>query len=123
MLVCNNLSRSCKKKVADKLEVTAERVVAEYAKLAYANVADTMKKGMTFEDIIKLDKNVSAAIESVTVVQTETKTGKSTSVKLKMHSKTAALDALGRHTGIFEKDNAQKVELFKAFLGVDMDKV
>lgn len=100
--------KSLKEKVNKKLEVTPERIIEEYVKLGYANIADLMKEGMSFEDIKKLPRDVSAAIESVSIVTNETKFGTTTNVRIKMHSKTAALDALSKHTGVFEKDNEQR---------------
>lgn len=115
--------KSLQESVNDRLEVTAERIVAEYAKIGFANISDLMKEGMSFEDVVKLPRNVSAAIESVNIITTQTDFTTTTNVKIKMHSKTAALDALGKHTGIYKEDNKQKSDLFKAFLGIDTDKV
>lgn len=116
--------QSLQTKQNTKLEISAERVVEEYAKLGFSNIADLMNEGMTFEDIKKLDPKISAAIESVSVTETFDKQGNRTiNTKIKMHSKPAALDALGKHTGIYKEDNKQKSDLFKAFLGIDTDKV
>lgn len=110
-------------KINNKLEITAERIIEEYAKIGFTNIADLMKEGMSFEDVKKLPRDVSAAIESVNIITSETEFGRTTNVKIKMHSKTAALDALGKVKGIYKEDNKQKSDLFKAFLGIDTDKV
>lgn len=124
LLKVQEFIKSLQKKVADKLEITAERVVEEYAKIGFSNIADLMKEGMTFEDIKNLDPKISATIESVSVTETFDKQGnRSINTKIKLHSKPAALDALGKHTGIYKEDNKQKSDLFKAFLGIDTDKV
>jgi len=94
-------------KIATKLEVTAERVVAEYAKLAFANMADyvNVHEGDPFTDLTGCDRDKFAAISELTSETYTDGRGEDArdvkKVKLKLHDKKAALDSLGRHLGMF----------------------
>lgn len=89
-------------------EITEERIKAEYAKIAFSNMQDFVKEGMTFEDLKKMPRSKVAAVESFTVTEQVTQFGTTTNVKVKLHSKTKALEDLGKNVGMFEKDNKQK---------------
>lgn len=113
-----------------KVSITAESVVAELARIGFAKINDFVnvveferKRDIFSEDVnetlepeitkikivdIKLTGEMSAdnisAISSI-------KQGKD-GIELKLHDKVKALELLGRHLGIFEKDNLQsKAEL------------
>jgi len=100
--------------LAKKYNVTQERVIEEYAKIAFANQQDYLGVDNSIVDISQIDRDQAAAVESVqtTVNKTTNKSGtkeyETLNVKIKLHSKTSALDSLGKHLGIFEKDNAQR---------------
>ena len=87
--------------------VRAEDVIKEFIKVGFANMSDfaswngsevSLKSSEELEDI-----NIAAVSE---VSSTSTTTG--TNVKIKLHNKLSALESLGKHLGIFEKDNSQK---------------
>lgn len=100
-------------RLADKLDVTAERVVAELAKLGFSNMLDYIRineDGQPYTDFSALTREQAAAIGEVTV---ETRTereidgeGESISVpvrkvRFKLADKRAALVDLGKHLGLF----------------------
>lgn len=107
-----------RQKLTQKLEITQERVLREYAKLAFSDIRQVAKwgesvavKGESSSQVIvrnalaliasaELSEDTAAAVEEVS----ETRQG----LKIKMHDKKGALDSLARHLGLFEKDNAQK---------------
>lgn len=100
-------------RIADKLEVTAERVVQEYARIAFANLSDAARWTDTSFGAVasdNLDANTAAAIKSVTLKRTVTREGKSdretehTEQRIEMHDKKGALDSLARHLGLFKAD-------------------
>lgn len=98
--------------------VTLERVVTELARVALSDMRDAISWGtrpvnigngveieMAYaepKDSASLSPDVSAAVAEVS----QGKTG----FKLKMHSKTAALDMLMKHLGGYERDNEQKAD-------------
>lgn len=76
--------------------VSQDRVVAELAKIAFADPRDVMTwgpDGVRFKDSEEMD----AASASIVAEVSETKDG----MKVKLHDKQAALTALARHLGMF----------------------
>lgn len=63
----------------------------------------------------KLPPHIAAAVESIDIKETYTGTGETrtlsgTQVKVKLHCKLDALNALAKHLGLFEKHNQQQQE-------------
>jgi len=104
-------------KLQEKIEVTQQMVLEELHKIGFSNIQDLMEEGFSFKDIIELEKNQAAAIESVKVkTTTRTFDGNSETTKevtLKKFDKVKALEQLGKHLGFFEVDNKQKGLKFK----------
>ncbi len=96
--------------MATKMDITAQRVIDEYAKIAFCNTQDLLLADNQVADISQLPPEIAAAVSSVQV-ETRHDNGKSKGytekVKFTLHSKTQALDALGKHLGIFKEDNDQ----------------
>ncbi len=108
--------QALRKKIEIKTGVTAERVINELAKVGFSNIQDFISgDDNKITDISQLKREVAAAVESIQVDIRHDggdSEGYTEKVKLKLHSKLNALSDLGRHLGIFEKDNKQKnVEL------------
>jgi len=88
------------KSTIDRLEITAEKVLREFAKIAFADPRSVMEwdaNGVTVRASSELTDDEAATVAEVS--QTVTKDGGS--MKLKMHDKVAALNALGRHLALF----------------------
>jgi len=92
-----------------KAEVTAERVIAEYAKLAFTDLPGIVTfdgTSMSVADFDKLTPEQRACIKKFRV-KTETKMqpdGEKVPVdvvEVELHSKQAALDSLAKHLGMF----------------------
>lgn len=82
---------------SDRTQVTADRVLQEYASLAFYDPADIGSAGIRRpQDIRKLPEAVRRAI----VGWSWDKNGKLT---LKLSSKTPALDAIAKHLGMFRE--------------------
>lgn len=101
-------------KRSDKLEITAESVVAELAKLGFCNMQDYMRSGTDgdpYLDFSALTRDQAAALSEVTVEDYVEGRGKDARdvkrVKFKLADKRAALVDLGRHLGLFK----ERVEL------------
>lgn len=76
--------------------ITADNVLREFARLAFANLTDVVDVNsgtVVIEDFDDLPREVTAAISEVA----QTKDG----IRVKFHSKTQALEALGRHLALF----------------------
>lgn len=83
-------------KVAKKAEVTVERIVAEYARIGFADPRKAVAWAgnvVTAKASTELDDDAAACIAEVS----QTKDG----IRIKFHSKTAALDSLAQHLGMF----------------------
>jgi phage terminase small subunit len=85
------------KERSERTQITADEVIREIAKLAFADidaVADWDDNGATVIPKSKLAPGVTRTIAEVS----NTKFG----IKLKMHDKKGSLELLGRHLGIFK---------------------
>lgn len=86
-----------------RVEKNGDDVVNEYIKLAFSNISDYLNDDFSFKPLS--DVRNSEAIAGIKV--TENKDG-SKSIEFKLHDKKGSLQDLGKHYGVFEKDNAQK---------------
>lgn len=88
------------KKREEKLEITADKVIAEIAKLAFANTTDILEitdHGVVIKDLKDIDTTCISSAEEVF-----DKDGMRVGVKVKLHDKTKNLELLGRHLGLFK---------------------
>lgn len=84
-----------------RYEISADRVVSEYAKIAFARVTDYTTfgpKGVTARDSKDIDES---ALDAIAEVKERSGKGSRRCVSIKLHSKTEALHALGKHLGLF----------------------
>lgn len=85
---------------ATRTEITADRVLREYARVAFGDPRSVMEWG---PDGVKLKASADLTDDEAALVsevsQTTTKDGGS--IKLKTNSKLQALEALGKHLGMF----------------------
>jgi phage terminase small subunit len=94
-------------KQAEKLEITAEMVRAEMAKLAFANMQDFMKvgpDGAPVTDFSSLTRDQAAALQSITVEEfTDGRSDKREvrRVKFTLADKAKNLEMLGKHFNMF----------------------
>lgn len=88
---------------AERLEISADRVAQEYARIAFAQMSDFVTfgpDGVTVRDLGDLTPDQVAAVAEVS--QTTTQGGGS--IKFKLHDKLAALNALTKHLGMNAPD-------------------
>ena len=87
------------KKRNEKLEVTADRVVIELARIAFSDTTSAIRiedGRVVVRDTNDLDENTRRAISEIS----ETTTANGGTVKVKFHDKTRALELLSRHLGL-----------------------
>ena len=84
-----------------RTEVSSDQVLEELAKIAFANFRDYWPKEGETLDLHRLDRDRTAAVEELTVVETVRGGVLNRRTRLKMHDKLAALTNLARHLGMF----------------------
>lgn len=92
-----------------KSGINKQRILEEYAKIAFSDIRELYAGDNQLLDIRQIDDTTAGAVASVEV--DEVRAGDLTigyTKKVKLHNKLAALESLGKHLGIFEKDNTQK---------------
>ena len=117
---------SLRHRLTEKTLVDGVKVVRELGKLAFTNIMDYVwvdeDGNVKFLSFDTIDKDKLAAVESIKVRTTTTGTGKNQytteTTEFKLCSKTSALDKLGKHFGIYEKDNEQKKQTIYDILAI-----
>ena len=99
-----------KDKLLRKNELKADDVIKELKKIAFRSAdefaeQDDETKVLKFKEFKEISERAKASIESI-------KIGQKGDVELKIASKLNALEQLGRHFGIYDKDNAQRAKPF-----------
>jgi len=93
------------KRIAAKLEVTQESIVAELAKIAFANMGDfvtlSADGASLLPDFSRVTRQEMAAVTTITVDEFSGAQVRHT--KLQLHNKVAALTTLAKHLGMFTK--------------------
>lgn len=113
------------KELSEKTGITAERILQELADIGFNNMKDFVNGNNSVLELKYLDKRKTAAVSKVkTTVTSRTvfENGKpsavtETTTELAMHNKIAALELMGKHIGLFEKDNKQKQAVVKLKVG------
>ena len=96
-----------------KLEITEERVLAEYAKIAFYNALDVFTEDGSLKSIPMIDRHLGAAIHGLKIKNIAAVYDISECIQTHIHEikfqpKDKALEALSKHLGLFEKDNSQR---------------
>lgn len=103
--------------VLKKLEITRERVLLEFARIGFSDIRELYDEDNNLRPIKELSDDAAAALAAVEADELFAAGlgGKMMQVgvtkKAKLHNKIAALEALGKHLGLFEADNKQKQPL------------
>lgn len=96
-----------------RTEITADKVLKEYAKIAFFDIRSIYNESNSLKPIADLDDTAGSVIAGVEVDEIFEGSGKDkiylgNTVKVKLNNKINALDSIAKHLGMFEKDNAQK---------------
>lgn len=89
-----------------KIDLTAERVLREFARVAFSDIRKVMEwnnDGVRLMDSDEIDDDNGLSIQSITETTTFSTTGQeSTKRQIKMYDKIKALELCGRHLGILD---------------------
>jgi phage terminase small subunit len=102
---------------SERTEITADMVIQELAKIGFADIKNYYEGDEAQKDITKLDNKLTAAVSSIKVTESSGKDWSKTTKEFKLHDKVKALEDLGKHLGVFEKDNKQKTTPVKIRVG------
>jgi phage terminase small subunit len=113
---------------ADRLEVTQERVLKEFARLAFLDIRKAFDKDGNLLPIHDIDDDTAAALAGIEVEEMfEGKGGDREKVgtlrKIKLADKKGALDSLAKHLGMFIDRGVIDVNVQKAYVGFPLDDV
>ncbi len=84
-----------------RTRITADRVLREYARIAFADIRSFATKGQGIATDLKTVATLSDDEAAAVAELSGTPDGKG--LKVKLHDKKQALDALARHLGLFNK--------------------
>lgn len=94
-----------------RLEIKADNVLREIARLAFSDIKDVVNwtddGAVTIQGSDTLSPDVTASISEIT----QTTVGGKSTLKVKMHSKPAALDKLCKHLAIYKERSPLEVLL------------
>lgn len=106
-----------------------QRVIDELIKVGFSNIQDYIDAGNEVKDLSHIDSGKASAIAGVKKSTTNFGDGKGNEgtkevVEFKLWDKISALEKIGRHLGIFEKDNSQsKPEIPQPFSDAQVDRI
>ena len=97
------------KKREERTLITADMVIKELSLIAFQDSANLVDENDSFKTIHNMGTNISRTVAEVTSrVERSSDGDVSEIIKVKTYDKKGALDSLGKHFGIFEKDNSQQ---------------
>jgi hypothetical protein len=105
------------KKTRKKLNIDHERIAAELAKIAFANMGDYFGADGEAKPMHKLTDDQKAAVVNLKI--TEGKDG--TTIQLRMSNKLQALEKLAKHTGFYHPEQQLPEQEFIYFDQQDLD--
>lgn len=108
--------QSAQRERSARTGITADRVIAEIAKVAFADPRKVMSwgpGGVELKDSESLTDADAAIISEVS----ESISQSGTSVKVKLHSKLDALEKLAKHVGVYGGDKGDKVIVIERSYG------
>lgn len=109
---------SLRQKATERAEKSADDIISELEKIAFSNIQDFLTVDENGEVFLKnfdaIEREKLATIESIKISTTRNKddSREYTTTQFKLHSKLNALEQLGKHFGIYDKDNAQRMKPF-----------
>ena len=99
-------------KLMNRLEITAERVLQERARLAFFDVRKLLDSTGRPKAINELDDDTAAAIQGLEVANIgNDNVGIGEVLKIKMSDKTASLTALEKHLGLYRDESGDSAPL------------
>lgn len=96
--------------------ITADRVIAEIAKIAFADPRKVMSWGPGGVELLP-SSDLSDADAAIVSEVSESVSQSGSSIKIKLNSKLDALEKLAKHVGVYGGDNGDKVIVIERSYG------
>lgn len=107
----NEIARLTEKKV-EKNEDLTQQVIDEFRKIAFSSIAHLHNTWISRKEFDEITDDQKACIESIKTrvrrMVYDKEDYEVEEVQIKLYDKQRALENLGKHLGIYEKDNVQK---------------
>ncbi|MGJ1211939.1 terminase small subunit [Sphingobacterium multivorum] len=102
--------KNAQQEISKRTDITIDRVLNEYAKIAFSDVRNILTPDGGLKDAFEWDDETAGAVASIKSFEVTTPEGEKlgTNREIKMYDKLRALDSIGKHLGFFETDNKQK---------------
>lgn len=120
-----NLISELRQKQIQRTELSADKVLKEYAKVAFMDIREFYDANGRLKMPHDLDDAAAASLAGIEIDEIygyiageKEKIGETK--KIKLHNKLTALEALGKHLGVFEKDNAQSRPIIPKVMRVEI---
>lgn len=102
--------KNAQQEISKRTDITIDRVLNEYAKIAFSDVRNILTPDGGLKDAFEWDDETAGAVASIKSFEVTSPEGEKlgTNREIKMYDKLRALDSIGKHLGFFETDNKQK---------------
>lgn len=113
MLALPKVQKYLKKKqnkIANKLEITAERVLQELGRVAFSDVRNLFDDNGAMKPIQSMDRKTTASLAGIEITTSQSEPDKDGTIvvehtyKIKQWDKNSALEKLAKHLGMFKED-------------------
>lgn len=92
----------------DKLDITAEKILKEFARIAFGDLRKLYHEDGRLKEVRELDDEGAAILSAIEVDELYSDHKKiGYTKKVKLHNKLQALESLAKHLGLYQKDNEQ----------------
>ena len=107
-------------KLSKKLEVSQERIIKEYAKIAFFDIKDLFDDEDCLKKIKDMDENTRAVVSGLEVTTVNNPDDFHRIKKIKLNDKLKALNDLSKHLGMFKEkvEHSLDVETIKTIMGM-----
>lgn len=103
---------------ASKCGVTSEQVLKEFVSIGMSNIKDYMDDEFDVKNLSEIPDYKAKAIKSIKKTVIEGEGFNKTVIEFQLHDKIAGLNNLGKHLGLFEKDNSQSAPVINNIINL-----
>ena len=93
----------------EKLDITADTVLQEIARIAFSNITDFITSGNEIKDISTLEKQTTIPVSKIKTTTKTNEFGEEKTVSIELWNKLEALKKLGEYLKLFNGDGAVTV--------------